>query len=129
MKTQKRTLVLLLVFALALALTACKSDSSGDLVGTWNLTGGTYFGEGIFSEDGISIDFEFKKGGSFAMTISAFGESDTTEGTWKVSGDKVTMTVNNEPLSANFKVSGKTLTMTIVDSGSDDGETLKFTKK
>ena len=134
MKTQKKVLVLLLVFALALSVAACGGSgggSSSDLVGTWSVTGGTYFGlddEGV--PEGMSITFEFKKDGGFALTVSLFGESETAEGTWTVSGSKVTMTVDDDPLTTSYTISGNTLNMTVVDtSASEDGETLVFTKK
>ena len=125
MKTQKKVLVLLLVFALALTLVAC-GGSSVNLVGTWSLTGGNFFDDGSVERDSGSIIFEFKEDGSLVRTING---NDTLKGTWEVSGDKVTMTINRDTLSANFKIRGKTLTLTIVDMGPKDGETIVFTKK
>ena len=134
MKTQKRALALLIVLTLALSLVGCggsggssgKGGSSNSLVGAWELTGGTYF-EGLQTEG--TITFEFKEGGSIARTINGPGVNETLNGTWEVSGDKVTMTVNHDTLSANFKISGKTLTMTLVDMGPEDGKTIVFTRK
>ena len=63
------------------------------------------------------------------MTMSAYGESDSERGTWEVSGSKVTMTIDDEPLTTTYKISGSTLTLTIVDTGEDDGETMVFTRQ
>ena len=122
MKTQKKILVLLLVLALALSIVACGS-SSDSLVGTWKITGGSYYDDDMLGDDSVSITFEYKKNGDFVMTMSLYGMSEKAEGTWKVSGSELTMTVDGDPLVSNYKVSGKTLTLTV------DGETMVLTKQ
>lgn len=129
MKKVQRILASALLVALALTLTACGND----IEGSWMLTGGTALEELLGSDSdmslsdlGVSIIFNFNDGDEFEMVMSAYGMSESYSGTWKTDGNKVTMTVDGDPLVANYKISGSKLTLTILD---DYGSgTLVFTK-
>ena len=82
----KKTLALLL--ALCMMLSAIPALSEGDVTGTWyvvmmELTAGTI----DLKDDGTSV----------LITSSTDGDK-TSEGTWTQDGDKITLTVNEQPL-------------------------------
>ena len=116
MKNIKRIAAVLLVLVMALALTAC---GKAKLDGAWSITGGSFIDEmtaelGVNSlaEVGMEIVFDFQDKGVFAVEISAMGMTETSEGTWEVDGDKVTMTIDGDPLEATFEVKGDKLNLT-----------------
>ena len=127
MKNIKRIAAVMLVLVMALALTAC---GKAKLDGAWTITGGTFI-DGLVGEMGIEdlasvgleIVFEFKDDGVFAVGMNMYGVSEVSEGTWEVDGDKVTMTVEGDPLEATFEVKGDKLTLT-----TEEG-TIVFDKK
>lgn len=128
MKKVQRILTSALLVALALTLTACGND----LEGSWKVTGGSYLSS-MLGVDGGSLDdlglgmwFNFNDGDEFEMVVSAYGMTESTKGTWKVSGDTVTMTVEGDPLVCAYKISGDTLTLFITED--DYSGRLVFTK-
>lgn len=132
MKLTKRILAVVLVMVFALALTAC--GKKNDIEGTWKLTGGAMIDalvggelpEGMTLEDlGFVLTFEYKDGDKFAMNMSAMGESETGEGTYKIEDGKITMTVDGDPLTCEYKIDGDTLTL--LDVGEFGGDMI-FTK-
>lgn len=129
MKKLHRILATAMLMIMALTLTACGDD----LEGSWKLTGGTalsdFIGadEGMSLEDmGMSITFSFNSGNKFVMSMSAFGVSDSYNGTWKTDGDTLTMTVDGDPMVCSYIISGDTLTLAVSDGGMSG--TLVFTK-
>lgn len=69
------------------------------------------------TEDSMSL--EIKKDGTFVLDLSG----DKTEGTWKQNGSKLTLTVENEPIDADFS-DGK-----ITMESEEIGMKLVFVKK
>lgn len=104
------------ITALALVLLmamVCLTGCGNDIVGKWSLTGGAAFDELMGMG---TVEFEFKKDGAMAMTVSALGMSETQEGTWKADGDKLVMTTDGDVSDeCTFKVDGDSLTIIGVD--------------
>jgi hypothetical protein len=84
------------------------------LAGCGDSVRGTYQAEG-----GVPMTMEFKSGGK--VTISAMGE--TKEGTYKLDGDKVIVTMDNEPATFVKQKDG-----TLTSQGGMLGVTLKKKK-
>lgn len=113
----KRVIALSLVLVMALSvLVACGgkggSGDSGNLIGSWSAT-----------EEGVEVIFTFKDGGK--GTMSSMGiEMDMT---WSTDGDKINMSMSfmgeTEEMSGTYKIEGNKLSLTA------DGETLVLTKK
>ena len=101
----------LLVPALVLSL-GCKAPTP---VGKWS---------GSFNN--IPATFEFKEGGTMAVSASVMGQTATLSGTWSTSGDQLTTNLttanpamiltlipaNKRQATSTFKIEGDTLTMT-----------------
>lgn len=133
MNLVKRILAVALVMVFALALTAC-GKKGDDITGTWILTGGAMIDmmaaelpEGMTMADmGVEISFTFEKDDKFAMNMTAFGETETENGTYKIEDGKLTMTVEDDPVTCEYKLDGDTLTLLNVEEFEGD---MVFTKK
>ena len=110
-KMRKMALAMVLVMALA-ALTAC----SPSLDGAWKITNmsgdALDFGadwldvEQLFASGLIEITLTFSKG-TVTIGISALGQSESTDGTYTVNGNKVTI----DGVEMTYKISGSKLTL------------------
>ena len=123
------TLSIIMIAAMFLTFTAC--EGSSDIKGTWEV-----------GEEGESIAFIFGENDKFTMknTITMSDGPYTTEatGTYKVDGNKVTITIVEKAEEEGgadtelefgtftFEIKGKTLKMAPVDDPDDSQE---FTKK
>lgn len=113
MKKFTKIIALVLVSAmLALLFVGCGSGSSNSIVGKWEIKEEA---EGISA----SMVFEFKANGDLAMTSEMNGsEIMSQEGTYKVEGDQITVTLEGEdPETSTFSISGDKLT---ISDGSSD---------
>jgi len=132
MKNIKRIAAIMLVLVMAFAMTACKKDN--EIVGTWTMTGGAMVDmlaadmpEGTTLESlGIVLKFIFEDDGDFKMEMDVLGETESGEGSYEIDGNKVTMTIDGDPLTCEFKVDGDTLTLVGVE---DFGGDMIFTRK
>ena len=108
-------------------IVALPSGGGGDIEGTWILDG--VESEGSDSNDmaesmallkafGAEISFTFKSG-DFTMYMSAMGQVQTQEGTYRVSGDRLYLDVEGEESeSVKYSISGDRLTMEEPGNGS-----------
>ena len=107
----KKTVAILLIAVMALSFVACSAKSK--IVGTWTMTD---------TSDGkppYTLEYEFTKDGKIKIA--------GIEGaTYKINGNKITITGGSEDTSYTLKFSGKTMTMTDVEESS---HWIKFTKK
>lgn len=105
MKTVRRILAIVLILCLIFALSAC-SNKKEKLIGTWK------------AEDGYS--FTFNSDGTCKFGLSGI----TVDCTYKVDGDKLSITMNGETQS---------MTIDSVDDSKlvliDGGEKITFTKQ
>lgn len=105
MKTMKRILALLLVLAIVFAFAACSKKDQ--IIGKWKASDDDYY-------------MTFEKDGTLVMS----GDGMSFEGTYKVDGDKLTMTIFGSSTTVKIKsVSGSQLVLV-----SEDGEAETFTK-
>lgn len=106
MKNLKRVLALLLVISIVFAFAAC---AKAQIIGKWKLV-----------DDDLIMNF--KKDGTVVLGES--GSSYTIEGTYKVKGNKLTMTVYGSTETMKIKsINGSR--MVLVD---EDGESVKLKK-
>lgn len=138
-KLKKLLVVFLAVAALAicsLCFAACGSSNSA--VGTWKFSSMTTTAEGVtidvkagesymgitLSEDYLVI--EIKDDGTWVLTTTMMGESDTQEGTWTQDGKTISFVSDGK--TQNGTIDGDELTLS---SGDDFGAdmTLVFTRK
>ena len=124
MKRMKTPVLLSLFLAAAILLAACSSVTGGTdaMTGTWELSSaeasGITLSKEALSSMGLSesLTMEFN-GGKFTANFAG----ETGEGTYKIDGDKVTMTSEGEDMVG-----------TLVDNElriEESGATLIFTKK
>lgn len=124
MKRMKTSVLMSLFLVAALLLAACSSATGGTdaMAGTWELSSAEASGITLSKEalssmglsDGLTMEFN---GGKFTANFAG----ETGEGTYKIEGDKVTMTSQGEDLVG-----------TLVDNElhiEESGATLIFTKK
>jgi hypothetical protein len=120
-KTLKTTLAVLMCAALLLGLCACGGSSSSLKGTTWSVSkvsgnGMDIEGE-MLSAMGFEMSLEFSSDSDFKMGV--LGEY--VEGTYTLSGNTITMTVEGE--SEKATLSGNTITM------EEDGNKIVFSKK
>ena len=124
MKRMKTPVLLSLFLAAAILLAACSSATGGTdaMTGTWELSSAEASGITLSKEalssmglsESLTMDFN---GGKFTANFAG----ETGEGTYKIDGDKVTMTAEGEDMVG-----------TLVDNElriEESGATLIFTKK
>ena len=112
MKALKAAVSVLVVLSLV-GLVAC-GGGGGDgsaIVGKW---------EGDM--EGMAGVFEFTSDNKLIMTVEAVGAS--LEGTYRVDGDKLIMSLMGEDNEATYKIDGNTLTIT-----DEDDESVTLTRK
>ena len=103
----------------------CGGSAESTLTGKWEIDkdylkeqvekegkgdAGAAFAAGMM--DSMNMSFDFQSGGKFVMSMSFMGQSESDEGTWKVTksdGDKLTVEVENEERGK------EELTVTVVD--------------
>lgn len=125
MKKTNKIIALLTAMVMVLALMAgCGGNggtTTGGAAGTWKLTTVEVGGQEIAAVTvGMDITMDLKADGSVTMSVSAFGESESTDGTWEQNGDTVSVTVEGDTVEG--EVDGDTLTL------EGDGETMVFTR-
>ncbi|MBQ9827073.1 MAG: lipocalin family protein [Lachnospiraceae bacterium] len=140
----KKILSLLLVFIMALGLTACGSSGGGEggdggndvsIVGVWKSAEVEYegkkmtmdeFDEQVVGMKGYTMTFTVKEDGTFIDEESApdYG-SYTYEGTWKQDGDKYSFTANEATIIMEIR-DGKLVNS---DSADMDGALIYFEKQ
>ncbi len=62
-----------------------------------------------YSAYGMELSLEVK-GSKFTMTVNAFGETETTEGTIKFKGDKVELTAEGDTIEGTYSKKDKSIT-------------------
>ena len=135
MKNNMRSAVLAMVLCLSLVLVLSACGAGGaSMEGKWVITAMTVGGEdylSMFNELAASMGeesnigdimfCEFTKDGSFKMSMYEDEES----GTYKLNGNKLTMTVDGEALEGT--VNGNSFTIT--DNSDGEESLMTFTKK
>lgn len=72
--------------------------------------------------EAMQMTVDIKKDGTFSASISMFGMTDTQTGTWKASGNKATLTMDDDAdESATAVIRGKNLILTMPEGGADGG--------
>ena len=75
-----------------------------------------------YASFGVEMTLEVK-GSKFTMSMSAFGESETTKGTIKFKGNKVELTSDGNTIEGTYSKKDKTISI------EEDGMALVFKKK
>ncbi len=75
-----------------------------------------------WSAFGVDMTLEVK-GSDFTLTMTAYGETETTEGTIKFSGKKVKLTAEGETIEGTYSAKDKTISLDM------EGMSLTFKKK
>ena len=97
----KKSLLFLTLFSLVIAAPPGDDDT---ILGKWELDPEIFkeaiMGDGLEGEDlelattaieAVSMIFEFNEDGTFSMSISALGESESVAGEWKLDGTSLSM--------------------------------------
>jgi len=124
--------IIALAAIIGFSMVGCKSDDGGggNIEGTWQLkfkdSPGYEAGMEVLwgiDKDAVLSKMVFKGG---KVTVTEYdlkdGTEETSEGTYTVSGNTVTITIDGEPGKAT--INGNKLTIT-----GEDGESVTFTKK
>lgn len=110
MKAAKRVVSLVAVLVLVMSLVACGGDK---IVGSWE-----------YSQEGLAVTFTFEKDGKLNVNMGGFAMS----GTYSTDGDKLTMTLSmfgqEESTVSTYTIEGDKLTIT-----DEDGTKQVLTKK
>jgi hypothetical protein len=126
------------VLLLSLTFVSCGDDDDDDavdyktaIVGKWKWTHDVEYTDGKVERDrDVSNKNEFVEYKSDGTVIWTVGE-DTEQGTWSISGDKLTEVYDGDSEVSIISISGNTLTMTSEET--EDGHTYKdvatFTKQ
>ena len=77
------------------------SSSSSSLVGTWQTS----------SAKGI-VSFTFQSNGTFVEKDIVASDTSADTGTWKVSGNNITIILSGDTATGSYAISGSTLTIT-----------------
>ena len=110
----KKVCVTLIVFVLLLTTVSCsKNTGSGQnsIVGKWNLTS-TYSVDGWTPVDS-TLTYEFKDDGTYVRSDG----TTTIEGTYKINGGQIELTMGSDSVTYNLTISGNTLQFNNADSG------------
>ena len=126
----KKVLVSVVAIVMVFSLVACGggSGSSASLAGTYKMTSieaaGVSMDVAQFAEaTGVEADLlnlVLNEDGSFEMSAFAEAGAENVSGTWKASGNTVTLTVDGEDMTAT--VDGNKLTI----EETQDGQTMKI---
>lgn len=122
MKLSKKLVAVLLLVVMVFSLAACGSSS---IVGVWKMDTKAIMEMAGLPADMVAVadmidgTVEFTNDGKVITKITAMGQTETQEGTYKVEGDKLTMNGS----AGTFKIDGNKLTL------SQNGITLTFTRK
>lgn len=123
----KKVLVSVVAIVMVFSLVAC-GGGSASLAGTYKMTSieaaGVSMDVAQFAEaTGVEADLlnlVLNEDGSFEMSAFAEAGAENVSGTWKASGNTVTLTVDGEDMTAT--VDGNKLTM----EETQDGQTMKI---
>jgi uncharacterized protein (TIGR03066 family) len=95
---------------LIVAASEARADATA-LQGKWKAVGAEVNGQRQPMPPGLVVEMDFQPGGTFVGTITAQGKPVSQTGTWKVTGDQVTVTVGGSTDLLTWKVTGKALTL------------------
>ena len=114
----KRLISALAVIAAVLSFTSCEKDSENSIVGTWYATTAEISMDGVkmevdISERGGDIEFTFKKDGTGYITTYDDEGSETSNLTYSVSGNMLTLTADGETHSFPFSITENHMTLTL----------------
>ena len=107
------------LFAVAFVASSCGDDeptveSANDLIGVWRLSTVTSTNCTDPTDNGVEnegctatdcIKWEFREGGVIVATDIFDGDSDTLTGTYSVSGNNLTVTLDGDTATGTFSVS------------------------
>lgn len=103
----RKALCLMMVLVCALSLAACGGSKA---VGTYELESMTVGGETMNIKEmeeaagvEMNVTMEIKSNGKFTMKATGMDDSMNEEGTWEEKGDKLILTVDDEPAEATLK--------------------------
>ena len=113
----KRLISALAVIAAVLSFTSCEKESENSIVGTWKATTAEMSMDGIkmevdISERGGNIEFTFKKDGTGSITTYNEEGSATSNLTYSISGNMLTLTAEGESHSLPFSIAENHMTLT-----------------
>ena len=134
MRQMYKVIWMMLVLLAMCQMVGCGDDNDkatspgpeGELVGTWKLVSVTEEGETMFAADvGLETIITYRADGTWSSTMKMEEETESGEGTYTISGNKLTTTEEGEePETVTFSISGKTLTVT-----DEDGAVMTFQKQ
>ena len=113
----KRLISVLAVIVAVLSFTSCEKQPEKAIVGTWKATTAEMSVGGMkmevdVSEMGGNIEFTFKNDGTGSITFSDEDGSETSNMTYSVSDNLLTLTADGETHSFPFSIVENHMTMT-----------------
>jgi uncharacterized protein (TIGR03066 family) len=124
MRTERALLLAFTALLLPLALAGCGKSNSDRIVGTWEAAKG---------DMPPGSTWQFTTDGKIIMSMKVQGVERKGEGTYKIDGDKLTMTVkeggDDHSMSTLIKTLNDTALVVEGTEGPTKGKTLEFKKK
>lgn len=110
----KKAICLVLALTCVLCLAACGGgNGNGDVAGTYKfktleMQGMSLDMDALIKQSGmdansVKMELVLDKDGGFELNVDALGEGMHEKGTYKLSGEKLTMTVDGSDLKASLK--------------------------
>jgi hypothetical protein len=85
-----------------------KAPASPSIIGTWRVEEMSHNGQSRPMPEGMEMKFTFAADGKLMMTHSGsrMPEAQSVEGTYSISGDQITITMQNEAKTGTFSLEG-----------------------
>jgi uncharacterized protein (TIGR03066 family) len=100
-----------------------KADNAKLLMGSWEATKAA---EGTLP---VGAVVTFAKDGKMTVTAKRDGKEETRDGTYKLDGDKFTITMKMGDTEAKFTITIKKISDTELVTANDEGKVVEFKKK
>ena len=114
-----------LILALCMVCMLVSATAEGGAAGTWYLSEMTADGQTIdgasLSQIGMTWSLALGEDGSVTSVLDLMGEKEESAGTWTQDGDKITITIDDQPAEATLADGKLTL--------SEGGQTMVFTQE
>ena len=124
MKNVFKILTVVCFVAAMTTFTSCKKSNEDLIVGTWKCTSVQTVPADPFANLLAGVIFTFNA--DKTMAVNSFGENG--KGTYSIKGNTLTMTVENDPRTAEIKtLDKKKLTFSYDEVDDEDGSTINIT--
>lgn len=131
MKKAFKLITLICVVASMFAMSSCKKSQEDLIVGTWKLTAIDSEPQNPFALFLVGSTFAFNADKTMTATVSIFGQTEVSNGTYTINDGKLVMTIDGEALAAEIKtLDKKNLSIFLEETDEDeDGQpmTIKMT--